>query len=377
MNDQTSSSSSTFLPDWVSPPGDSILDFIEEREWTQTQLAERLGFSLKHTNQLIKGKVPLTEDAAIRLQSVLGASIGFWLKREALYREREALMNAEERHSAMIPWLDKIPVRELMDARAITPRRIDSKSKPGIVAELLSFFGVASPDQWESTYGEMALSFRRSRTDQSDTGAISAWLRMGERLAEKLDVPRYDEARFREALPQVRELTQLPPSKFISQLRKLFNDSGVALVIVPSVPRARVSGVARWLNPHRPLVQLSLYGKSNDKFWFTLFHEAAHILLHANQKKTVFLDDPSRSSTDSPEEHEADAWASDFLIPSHHANALAQLPKTRAAVCGFAAMLGVHVGVIVGRLQHDQLMDVTWLNDLKVSFAEDDLCDSY
>jgi HTH-type transcriptional regulator/antitoxin HigA len=375
MTDQTPSTANSFLPDWVSPPGDSILDMIEERDWTQTQLADRLGYSLKHTNQLIKGKVPLTEEAAVRLQTVLGASVGFWLKREAIYREREALITADERHTAMIPWLEKLPVKELMDARAITTRRIDSKSKPGIVAELLSFFGVASPAQWESTYGTMALSFRRSRVDQSDIGAISAWLRMGERLAEKLDLPQYDETRFREALPKVRLLTQQAPASFVSELRKLFNDAGVALVIVPSVPRAGVSGVARWLNPHRPLVQLSLYGKSNDKFWFTLFHEAAHILLHASQKKTVFLDDPSRSSTDSAEEREANAWASDFLIPRQQASTLVQLPKTRAAVCTFAAAVGVHVGIIVGRLQHDKLMDVTWLNDLKVKFAEDDLCD--
>ena len=66
-----------FAPDWVSPPGDTILDLLEERDWTQQQLADRLGYSLKHVNQLIKGKVPLTDEAAIRLQNVLGASVGF------------------------------------------------------------------------------------------------------------------------------------------------------------------------------------------------------------------------------------------------------------------------------------------------------------
>lgn len=374
MIDQTSTLSHAFSPDWVSPPGDSILDMIEEREWTQNQLADRLGYSPKHVNQLIKGKVQLTEDAAIRLQSVLGASVGFWLKREALYRERAALINAEDRHATMVPWLEQLPVKELMDVGAIARRRIDSKSKPGIVAELLAFFGVAAPDQWESNYGKMALSFRRSRTDQTDIGAISSWLRMGERLSEKLDGPRYDEARFREALPKIRSLTLLPADKFVAELRRLFHESGVLLVIVPSVPRARVSGVARWLSPSRPLVQLSLYGKTNDKFWFTLFHEAAHILLHANEKKSVFLDDPSKTSTDSKEEHEANAWASSFLIPTEYAKALPDLPKTRTSVCNFAATVGVHPGIIVGRLQHDHLMEVTWLNDLKVKFSDDDLC---
>ena len=94
-----------FAPDWVSPPGDTILDLLDEREWTQQQLADRLGYSLKHVNQLIKGKVPLTEDAAVRLQNVLGASVGFWLTREAQYRERVALSEAADRQATMVPWL--------------------------------------------------------------------------------------------------------------------------------------------------------------------------------------------------------------------------------------------------------------------------------
>ncbi|MEH2196805.1 hypothetical protein [Nostoc sp.] len=31
----------TFIPDWVSPPGDAIADLLEERDWTQLQLADR------------------------------------------------------------------------------------------------------------------------------------------------------------------------------------------------------------------------------------------------------------------------------------------------------------------------------------------------
>ena len=57
-----------FAPDWVSPPGDTLLDILEERDWTQDELAQRLGYTPKHVNRLIKGKVPLSEDAAIRLE---------------------------------------------------------------------------------------------------------------------------------------------------------------------------------------------------------------------------------------------------------------------------------------------------------------------
>ena len=75
-----------FKPDWVSPPGDTIVDLMEERDWSQAEVAQRMGFSPKHLNQLVKGKVSLTDDAALRLERVLGSTATFWLSREAKYR---------------------------------------------------------------------------------------------------------------------------------------------------------------------------------------------------------------------------------------------------------------------------------------------------
>ena len=88
-----------FTPDWVSPPGDTILDLLDERGWTQAALATRVGFSDKHVNQLIKGKVPLTEEAASRLAQALGTNAGFWLTREARYRERLVRLESASRHA--------------------------------------------------------------------------------------------------------------------------------------------------------------------------------------------------------------------------------------------------------------------------------------
>jgi len=359
--------SAPYAPDWVSPPGETILDIIEERDWTQAELAQRLGYTTKHVNQLIKGKVPLTDDAAIRLERVVGSTVGFWLTREAKYRERCARLDATEKFTVWIDWLEQLPVKELMSAGAIAKCRIDAKSKPGIVESCLRFFGVASPDEWLKHYGQMQAAFRRSRAEQSDIGAISAWLRMGEQTAEKQDGPKYDRARFEAALDEMRTLTTLPPGEFQPRLQTLFHRAGVAFVLVPAIPKAHVSGVARWLNAHRPLIQLSLYGKTNDKFWFTLFHEAAHILLHAKEKKSVFLDDPNQSGTDSVEERQANDWAGDFLIPERFVSELSDL-RTRSAVCDFAKKIGIHPGVVVGRLQHDGLIEPSWMNDLRVSF---------
>jgi HTH-type transcriptional regulator/antitoxin HigA len=363
-----------FAPDWVLPPGESIIDLAEERGWTQVELALRLGYSEKHISQLINGKVPLTVDAAQRLELVLGSSIDFWLSLEANYQKHKARLTAAESHANWVPWLDELPIKELMSCAAIPKQRLDSKYKPDVVENCLRFFGVATPDDWRAHYGGMQMAFRRSRVEQSDVGAISAWLRMGEQQAEKLIGPRYDKTRFEKALCTIRKLTCEQPEGFEPKMRALLHEAGVLFVLVPAIPRAHVSGVARWLNPLRPLIQLSLYGKTNDKFWFSFFHEAAHILLHANnkeEKKSIFLDDPNATHTDEPREHEANSWAGNWLIPAQYTNDLASI-RTKVAVIDFAQKIGLHPAIVVGRLQHDGLIKPSWMNDLKQSFKLQD-----
>lgn len=363
--------SASFAPDWVLAPGESVLDLAEERGWTQSELAKRLGYSEKHISQLINGKVPITVDAAQKLERVLGGSMDFWLALEANFQKHKARLEAAKRHAEWVPWLDELPLKDLMSHGAVAKQRVDAKHKPNLVESCLRFFGVASPDEWRTHYGGMQVAFRRSRAEQCDVGAISAWLRLGEQQAEKLDSPGYDKVRFEGALRSIRNLTCEPPESFEPQMRKLLHDAGVLLVLVPSIPRAHVSGVARWLGPSRPLIQLSLYGKTNDKFWFTFFHEAAHILLHASNredKKSIFLDDPNATHSTDPREHEANAWASNWLIPESEAYALPAL-CSKAAVQSFAAKIGIHPGIVVGRLQHEKIIDPSWFNGLKESFS--------
>lgn len=79
-----------FNPDWASPPGDTIVDLLEERGWTQQHLADLMGYATEQVSLLIDGKAPLTEEAALQLQNVFGIPARFWLTREAQYQVRLA-----------------------------------------------------------------------------------------------------------------------------------------------------------------------------------------------------------------------------------------------------------------------------------------------
>lgn len=354
----------TFNPDWASPPGDTIADLLEERDWTQAQLADRLGYTTKHVSHLINGKASIGEETALKLERVLGSTAQFWLNLEAIYRSQLAKLEEQKRLQGWVSWLDELPVKELMDQGVIPKRRKDAKNKPAIVRDLLCFFGVASPDNWKSCYAGMEACFRRTRTEQSNIGAIAAWLRRGEIEAEGLNCPKYSKAKFQANVQAIRRLTVLSPEEFVPQVRQLCWDAGVVFFLVPAIPGAHTSGVARWLSPHKALIQLSLYGKTNDRFWFTFFHEAAHILLHG--KKEIFLDEfDGGEKLESEQEREADRWASELLIPSEYEAELPSL-KSKQAVSEFAEKLGIHPAIVVGRLQHDGVIPMNFMNGFKV-----------
>ena len=360
------SAANDFAPDWVSPPGDTILDLMEERDWNQVELASRLGFSTKHLNRLVKGKVALTYVPALKLERVLGVPADFWMRRESKYRQHVARLEESEKFLMWVDWLDELPVKELRRVGVIEDLRFTKGNKSKLVESLLHFFGVASPDEWRECYGSMSARFRRTQENQSNNGAISSWLRLGEIAAENMETKKYNKKAFEDAVDKIRELTVLPFGEARPKIARFCLDAGVKFLLVDSIPGSHVSGVARWLNGHSPIIQLSLYGKSNDKFWFTFFHEAAHILLHSDEKKSIFLDDVDFDSGEKKEK-EANVWAANLLIPKEHRIELLSL-RAEGEILEFSKKVNVHPGIVVGRLQHErQIKYSSPLNRLKES----------
>ena len=76
-----------YVPDVVSPPGETLLEILEDRGMSQAELAERTGRPKKTINEIIKGKAALTPETAIQLERVLGTPASFWNNREQNYRD--------------------------------------------------------------------------------------------------------------------------------------------------------------------------------------------------------------------------------------------------------------------------------------------------
>jgi HTH-type transcriptional regulator/antitoxin HigA len=331
-----------FRPDYAIAPGETLRDRLTEMNLSQAELAARAGLSTKHVNQIMQGNAPITLETAVVLERITGVPASFWNRREADYREALLRSKPRELSTEDEKWLASLPLKELQKRRRIPQERDHGR----LFDAVLSFFGVADREAWERIWRGPVASFRRSQAYASHPGAVVAWLRIAELDAQERKVEPYSAAAFRNALREVRALTSGGDP---NELVELCADAGVVVVFVPEVPRCRISGAAWWATPNRAVIALSDRYKKDDYFWFTFFHESAHILLHS--KKETFVDD---GSDDDLLEDEANRFAADFLIPREQASQLPTL-ATEADVASFAAELGIAPGIVVGRLQHDGL----------------------
>src|ERR1039458_3918876 len=97
-----SNETTSYKPDHVSSPGETLAELLESRGMSQAELAARTGRPKQHINEVVAGKAPITQDMAIQLERSLGAPASFWNNREARYREHLARQAEHERLSGQI-----------------------------------------------------------------------------------------------------------------------------------------------------------------------------------------------------------------------------------------------------------------------------------
>jgi len=358
-----------YMPDSVSLPGETLQEVLDDRQMTQAELAERMGRPKKTVNEIVQGKAALTPETALQLERVLGVPASFWNNLEQNYREAQARKAEEERLASSGEWLRQIPVRRMVDLGWI-------EKKQGTVdqaRELLNFFGVASPDQWRDVFELPQANFRHTSAFRSETGSLAAWLRKGTIEGQRIHCASFDRRRFKAVLADARQLTLERPEIFSRALVELCASAGVAVAFVPELPSCRANGATRWLSPNKALVQLSLRYKWADIFWFSFFHEAAHVLLHGKREVFIEGEDGGADDVAKKKEAEADRFAAQTLIPAKELERLRPRGRvktiSRARVQSFAREMGIHPGIVVGRLQHEGWLPFTHLNGLRARLA--------
>ena len=348
-----------FAPDYAVAPGAVLEEHLAVRGLSQTKFAKLCGRSPKLISEIISGKAPIEPATALEFERVLDLEASIWLDIESDYRLHLARQAEAREAAAVTEWRGAFPVREMIKRDCLREPVSDAE----VMTELLSFFGVGSVGAWKKKYTESTVAYRHSPSFRSNQAALAAWLRLGERYAERLECVDYDRREFMQATEQIRHLTQTPVKEALEKAQQHCSEAGVVLVLVKPFSKMAVSGAAWWLSPRKAVIQLSMRHKTDDHLWFSFFHEAAHVLLHS--KKNTFIDGMDGQADEI--ETEANEWSMDRLVARREwKRFIKTLPTDEDAVRAFAIQQEIAPGIVVGRLQHEGLLPWSHLNHLKV-----------
>lgn len=347
-------------------PGYYLTDILDELEMTQEDFAKRLGITPKTVSLLLNGLTPLTNDLAMRLSSMLGISVETFLNLQKSYDEKIIEINRAKEIDV------QIEIAEAIDYSYFVKNKLLPKVKSKIdkVIQLCSFLKVSNLEFLKRQ--DLLASFRTTVTNVSDKNIINAnvWLQTAINEGLKVSTKPFDEKKLKFYLPEIRSMTLQLPEVFLPRLAEIFTECGVAFVLLPALKNCGVNGVVRWFD-NRVLLAINDRYKAADMFWFSLFHEIKHVF-QQKKTKTIINCQDGFMEMDVTFEAEADEFARETLISTkEYIEFFAAKGRyiSRKDVIQFADMMGIHPGIVVGRLQHDKKISHSSMAELKLRYT--------
>lgn len=344
-----------YYPQEVLHPGETLDEKLKEIGMSRKEFALRTGKPEKTIIAVLNGASSITSEMAVVFENITKIHAHFWLNKQTNYNEYKARLKRKLAVEDAEKWTRIFPYAKMAKNNWVpTTKNIIEKT-----INLFEYFAVSTHSAWNKLYmeSELKVAAYTSLKHTHEPHAISAWLRQGEIQAENISAPTYNEKKFKDNLHVIKDIMAKHSEDFFRQLQRLCLEAGVKVFYTPQLPKVPISGSTRWLKD-TPIIQLTARYKQNDRFWFTFFHEAGHILLHG--KKYISLEDIDFSGADPEKEQQAHNFAEKWTLNKvQEKKIIAALPLTKKDILNFAEKFNTHPAMIIGRLQHKKIISYT------------------
>jgi len=345
----------------VFGPGYFINRQMEARGWTQKDLADVLGLSVKEVNHLLQNKQSITFETAQLLENAFRISAQTWLNHELRYQESKQKCEKKARQVKI-----KSPIYEFMPINEMAKKRWLPKAKNAEELELQvrNFWGMDSLDfGFMQDNSSLRIACKKSESMQNfDLYALRCWKQKASLVAQTITVAPYDRAKLENLYDNIAQYT-MDEESGVAEFLKGLNECGVKFIVLSHLQHTYLDG-ATFMDGDNPVIVYTGRYKRLDNFWFTMAHEIAHILLHL-KGDICFIDDDSHSND--TVEKEANELAQKKLkhddILSYFSNHKGYL--TSAKLSSASAFLEVDSSVIIGSLAHEGKVSYQQINTNK------------
>ncbi|MCI7327511.1 HigA family addiction module antitoxin [Hornefia butyriciproducens] len=346
-------------------PGYYVADIIEDMGISQSEFAARVGTTAKTLSQLINGQAKISNDLAKKLSVMTGTGVDVWQNLQNTYDRKLIEMQKAEEFDEQKNIAAQIDYSYFVNVAGL-PYTKNAREK---VANLCKFFKVS--DLRIMRQPDFLVNFRSGTSDNSEKKVINsrAWIQTALNIAQNIKTEPYDAKKLKGYLPELRSMTLQSPEVFLARMQRIFAECGVAFVLLPHLRNSGVNGAVKWINSDRVVLAMNNRGLDADKFWFSLFHEVEHVF--QQKTKTVFISSTAEKMTDIniQLENDADKFAADFLIPPDDYKNFAPTKYTSDdEIIDFARTVGIHPGIVAGRLQHEKIIPQNRCSGLKEKY---------
>lgn len=362
------------IADFLSP-GQAIKYFLNQKDWTQEDLARILSISLKHTNELIKDKKAISLDVAMSLAKVFEFETIDWIILDSNYqlsnKNEEEKGNLVKRSAYLYEFM---PINELIKKGWL---KSYSNTKE-LDKQIKSFWGIAKE-------GEVELSFLKKKSKQLDYKKSESftenfkefnaliWHQKAINFSKKIKLNSFNKEELYALMSKMHEYTVLEGgvSKFLNNL----NQVGVGFCYLSHLSKTYLDGAA-FLSGVNPMVALTGRYDRVDNFWFTLAHELSHVYFHldvCSVENKIYIDDTSSSKDKvSRKEKEANEMAEKLLLIDEifkfFNNDFGYI--TEEKVLNFSSSYKLHPSIVVGMLAFNKKTSYSNLHRFKESIKD-------
>ena len=352
------------VPAEVFLPGGFVKEELESRGWTQNDLAEILEKSGRFVSDIINGKNTITPATAVNLGQAFGVSAEYWLNLESAYQLARSA-KADDTVSRRARLFGKVPLKDMIKRGWIDT----SKDIAVMERRVLDFLEIASIEEQPEFLAHAA---RKSSTYSEVTPAQLAWLIRARHLSKLLTPQEFSKSQLEQTSKRLMNLIDVPEG--VDQIPRILSEGGIRFLVVETLPRTKIDGACFWLDENSPVIALSLRYDRIDYFWHTIMHELGHLKNEDGLSiDKDMLGEASGIEDKPPSEAAADQFAVNCLVSQDELEDFMLrvgpiYPKIR--LIGFAALMKVHPGIVLGQLQHRKEVSYSKYRDLLVKIRE-------